>query len=111
MTDPRVQKLIEALGWYASREAWTIDQVEGSHGDYGKIAQKALAEFAKESPTAHSKSEQRRLEEMKDKPEFDGQAARVAYWNGPISDDVWADAHSFEEGARWMFEQIYGSGE
>lgn len=32
-----------ALEWYASREAWTIDQVEGSHGDYGTRAREALA--------------------------------------------------------------------
>lgn len=34
-----------ALEWYASREAWTIDEVEGSHGDYGQKASNALAEI------------------------------------------------------------------
>ncbi len=37
--------LVEALGWYASKEAWTINELEGSFGDYGTKARKALAQY------------------------------------------------------------------
>jgi major membrane immunogen (membrane-anchored lipoprotein) len=34
--------MVEALEWYASNEAWTVDQLEGSNGDYGNRARAAL---------------------------------------------------------------------
>jgi hypothetical protein len=36
------RELVEALEWYASNEAWTVDQLEGSNGDYGNRARAAL---------------------------------------------------------------------
>lgn len=41
--DAEISRLREALEWYASDEAWTIKQVEGSDGDYGRRARAALA--------------------------------------------------------------------
>ena len=40
MTD---KLLREALEWYASPAAWTMEQLEGAHGDYGARARAALA--------------------------------------------------------------------
>lgn len=39
------QPLVEALEWYANEEHWTIYYTEGSNGDYGNRARKALQEF------------------------------------------------------------------
>lgn len=36
---------VEALKFYADPNHWTIDWVEGSHGDYGDRARKALAKL------------------------------------------------------------------
>lgn len=35
--------IVDALAWYASDEAWTVEQVEGPDGDYGRRARAALA--------------------------------------------------------------------
>jgi hypothetical protein len=35
-------RLIKALEWYASDEAWTVYQTEGPDGDYGQLARAAL---------------------------------------------------------------------
>lgn len=37
-----LQRMKDALEWYASDEAWTISEVEGPDGDYGKRARRAL---------------------------------------------------------------------
>lgn len=37
-----LQRMKDALEWYASDEAWTIREVEGPDGDYGKRAHRAL---------------------------------------------------------------------
>lgn len=37
------KRLREACEWYASDEAWTVEQVEGCNGDYGRRAKQALA--------------------------------------------------------------------
>ena len=37
-----IERLREALKWYASDEAWTMEQTEGSNGDYGTKARAAL---------------------------------------------------------------------
>ena len=36
------ERLRTALEWYASSEAWTINQLEGAYGDYGRRARTAL---------------------------------------------------------------------
>ena len=38
------ERLREALRWYGSELAWTINEVEGPDGDYGKRARAALEE-------------------------------------------------------------------
>jgi predicted nucleic acid-binding Zn-ribbon protein len=38
----QIDVLREALGWYASPAAWTMEQLEGSRGDYGDRARAAL---------------------------------------------------------------------
>jgi len=38
-------RLRECLEWYADKTHWTIDWVEGSHGDYGNRAREALKEL------------------------------------------------------------------
>jgi len=38
----QVERMRKALEWYASDEAWTVSQVEGADGDYGKRARAAL---------------------------------------------------------------------
>ena len=40
-------RLRECLEWYADKTHWTIDWVEGSHGDYGSRAREALKELEK----------------------------------------------------------------
>lgn len=40
-----VERMAEALWWYASDEAWTVEQIEGSHGDYGTRARTALTSY------------------------------------------------------------------
>ena len=37
-----IVRLREALEWYASPAAWTMEQVEGGDGDYGNRARAAL---------------------------------------------------------------------
>lgn len=37
-----LQSMKDALEWYASKEAWTIREVEGPDGDYGQRARRAL---------------------------------------------------------------------
>jgi len=44
-----VERLAEALWWYASDEAWTVEQVEGSYGDYGTRARTALNSYREAS--------------------------------------------------------------
>lgn len=41
-----IAQLVEALRYYASYYAWTIGEVEGPNGDYGRRGRAALA-FAK----------------------------------------------------------------
>ena len=38
-------EIVEALSWYASDAAWTMEQVEGSHGDYGARARATLTKI------------------------------------------------------------------
>ena len=47
MTD---KLLREALEWYASPAAWTMEQLEGAHGDYGARARAALAAAPQPAP-------------------------------------------------------------
>ena len=42
--------LREALEWYASPAAWTMEQLEGAHGDYGARARAALAAAPQPAP-------------------------------------------------------------
>ena len=37
-----VGELIEAIKWYASSDAWTLNQTEGPYGDYGARARAVL---------------------------------------------------------------------
>ena len=48
MTD---KLLREALEWYASPAAWTMEQLEGAHGDYGARARAALAAAPQPAPS------------------------------------------------------------
>jgi hypothetical protein len=41
--------LLEALRYYASPEAWTVNQVEGADGDYGAKARAAIAKATGEA--------------------------------------------------------------
>jgi hypothetical protein len=45
--EAEVKVLEDALRWYASDDAWSVDQVEGPDGDYGDRARKALQEQSK----------------------------------------------------------------
>jgi hypothetical protein len=38
-----MERMRDALEWYASDDAWTLEQVESTNGDYGARARAALA--------------------------------------------------------------------
>src|SRR6185437_5924231 len=48
-TDSKLDIAVKALEFYASREPWTMEALEGNYGDWGNKARQALARISAKS--------------------------------------------------------------